>query len=72
MAASGRSTAADHWDEASGDEPSDALASSHDQRGTPLHRGWAPLGGRRRWMEPFVLMLLTGGGAHGYGIIAQL
>jgi len=30
------------------------------------------MGGRRRWMEPFVLVLLAGGGAHGYSIIAQL
>lgn len=72
MAASGTPKSGEQWDEASGVEQSDALASSHDARGTPVHRGWAPLGGRRRWMEPFVLMLLAGGGAHGYAIIAQL
>jgi PadR family transcriptional regulator, regulatory protein PadR len=38
----------------------------------PAHRGWAPLGGRRRWMEPFVLALLAEGSAHGYGLIGQL
>jgi PadR family transcriptional regulator PadR len=48
------------------------VASDRDELGTPLHRGWAPLGARRRWMEPFVLVLLTGGGTHGYSIIAQL
>ena len=50
----------------------EAVASDHDARGTPVHRGWAPAGGRRRWLEPFVLALLAGGGAHGYSIIAQL
>ena len=50
----------------------DALASDRDAAGTPVHRGWAPLGGRRRWMEPFVLVLLAGGGAHGYAITGQL
>jgi DNA-binding PadR family transcriptional regulator len=50
----------------------DALASDRDAAGIPVHRGWAPLGGRRRWMEPFVLVLLAGGGAHGYAITAQL
>ena len=49
-----------------------AVASDRDVRGTPVHRGWAPLGARRRWMEPFVLVLLAGGGTHGYSIIAQL
>jgi len=49
-----------------------ALASDRDAAGIPLHRGWAPLGGRRRWMEPFVLVLLAGGSAHGYAITAQL
>src|SRR5664279_3139260 len=48
------------------------LASDRDAAGSPLHRGWAPLGARRRWMEPFVLVLLAGGGAHGYAITAQL
>jgi len=48
------------------------LASDRDDAGVPVHRGWAPLGGRHRWMEPFVLVLLAGGGAHGYAITAQL
>jgi len=50
----------------------DPVASDHDAVGVPVHRGWAPLGGRHRWMEPFVLVLLAGGGAHGYAITAQL
>lgn len=58
-----------------GGDPSgapDALASDRDAAGVPVHRGWAPLGGRHRWMEPFVLVLLAGGGAHGYALTAQL
>jgi len=56
-----------------GDEADpDALASDRDAAGVPVHRGWAPLGRRHRWMEPFVLVLLAGGGAHGYAITAQL
>ena len=51
---------------------SDAVASDRDAAGIPVHRGWAPLGGRHRWMEPFVVVLLAGGGAHGYAITAQL
>jgi PadR family transcriptional regulator PadR len=50
----------------------DALASDRDASGTPVHRGWAPVGARRRWMEPFVMVMLAGGGEHGYSIIAQL
>lgn len=49
-----------------------AIASDRDATGTPVHRGWAPLGARRRWMEPFVLVMLAGGDAHGYSIIGQL
>jgi len=50
----------------------EALASDRDEAGIPIHHGWAPLGGRRRWMEPFVLVLLAGGGAHGYALTAEL
>jgi PadR family transcriptional regulator, regulatory protein PadR len=73
MGASGK-TKTDAWVESGigdGDE-ADSVASDRDATGTPVHRGWAPMGGRRRWMEPFVLVLLAGGGAHGYSIIAQL
>lgn len=50
----------------------DGVASDRDDAGVPIHRGWAPLGGRYRWMEPFVLVLLAGGPAHGYAVTAQL
>lgn len=74
MHASGDSEPDDKLDEepASESAAADAIASNRDETGTPVHRGWAPLGGRRRWMEPFVLVLLAGGGTHGYAIIAQL
>jgi DNA-binding PadR family transcriptional regulator len=48
------------------------VASDHDQAGVPVHRGWAPIGGRHRWMEPFVLVLLAGGRAHGYAVTSEL
>lgn len=48
------------------------IASDRDRSGLPIHRGWAPLGGRRRWMEPFVLVLLAEGPAHGYALVGQL
>jgi hypothetical protein len=50
----------------------DALASGRDASGVPVHRGWAPLGGRHRWMEPFVLVVLATTGAHGYAITGEL
>jgi len=50
----------------------DGLASDHDQAGVPVHRGWAPVAGRHRWMEPFVLVLLAEGRAHGYAVISEL
>ncbi len=50
----------------------DVVASDRDSVGMPVHRGWAPRGGRHRWMEPFVLVLLAGGPAHGYAMTAQL
>lgn len=51
-------------------EPS--LASEPDATGGPVHRGWTPAKGRRRWMEPFVLVQLAGGGTHGYAIMGEL
>ena len=71
MAAS-RSKPSHDWTDASNSTEVDDVASDRDAAGVPVHRGWAPAGGRRRWMEPFVLVLLAGGGAHGYSIIAQL
>lgn len=50
----------------------ETLASDRDAAGVPVHRGWAPIGGRHRWMEPFVLVLLAGGRVHGYAMTAQL
>jgi DNA-binding PadR family transcriptional regulator len=39
----------------------------HDQR------GWVRPGGRRgRWLEPFLLLLVTEGEAHGYALIGRL
>jgi PadR family transcriptional regulator PadR len=65
-----------HMDASSEDRTSatvvDALASDRDDAGVPVHRGWAPIGGRHRWMEPFVLVLLAGGRIHGYAMTAQL
>jgi poly-beta-hydroxybutyrate-responsive repressor len=48
------------------------IASAHDAAGIPVHRGWAPSGGHHRWMEPFVMVLLAGGAAHGYAIVGEL
>jgi PadR family transcriptional regulator, regulatory protein PadR len=55
-----------------GPDPSLAIASDRDPAGVPVHRGWAPLGGHHRWMEPFVMVLLAGGAAHGYAITGEL
>jgi poly-beta-hydroxybutyrate-responsive repressor len=70
MNAAGKRVTAD-IEEAAG-AATDALASDRDAGGTPVHRGWAPLGGRHRWMEPFVLAVLATGGAHGYAITGEL
>jgi len=50
---------------------SPAIATDRDAAGVPVHRGWAPVGGHR-WMEPFVMVLLAGGAAHGYAIVGEL
>jgi DNA-binding PadR family transcriptional regulator len=49
-----------------------APITAHDERGTPIHRGWMPIAGRRRWIEPFVLVLLARGGTYGYAILGRL
>jgi DNA-binding PadR family transcriptional regulator len=37
------------------------------------HQGWVRPGGRRgRWLEPFLLLLLAEGEAHGYALIGRL
>jgi DNA-binding PadR family transcriptional regulator len=48
-----------------------AIASERDPAGSPVHRGWAAVGSHR-WMEPFVMVLLAGGAAHGYAIVGEL
>jgi PadR family transcriptional regulator, regulatory protein PadR len=53
-------------------DPAVAIASDRDAAGVPVHRGWAPLGGHHRWMEPFVMVLLAGESAHGYAIVGEL
>ena len=53
-------------------DATEPIASGRDASGVPIHRGWAPLGGRRRWMEPFMLVLLAEGPAHGYALVGQL
>jgi poly-beta-hydroxybutyrate-responsive repressor len=70
MSTSGKRVAIDR--EEATDSASDALASGRDDAGVPIHRGWAPLGGRHRWMEPFVLVVLATTGAHGYAITGEL
>ncbi len=64
---------ADEDPESTGEESPAALGiSGRNAAGKPIHRGWPPLGPRRRWLEPFVLVLLAEGGTHGYSIIGQL
>jgi DNA-binding PadR family transcriptional regulator len=70
MGASGRPPASD-TEETTG-ATTDAVASDRDAAGVPIHRGWAPLGGRHLWMEPFVLVVLATGGVHGYAVTAEL
>ncbi len=75
MSPRGKSSEYENGDEAKGRRGKRSvgrIASGHDRTGTPLHHGWAPLGGRRRWMEPFMLVLLAEGAAHGYALVGQL
>jgi DNA-binding PadR family transcriptional regulator len=48
------------------------IASGRDEDGQPVHRGWSPMGGHRRWMEPFVLAMVGATGGHGYALQSQL
>ncbi len=50
----------------------EAIASARDRDGRPIHHGWAAAAKRRRWMEPFMLVLLAEGPAHGYALVGQL
>jgi poly-beta-hydroxybutyrate-responsive repressor len=47
-------------------------AAGEDAGEGSIHRGWAPSGARRRWLEPFVLVLLATEPAHGYAITGAL
>ncbi len=58
--------------EAATPDPLVGIASDHDTDGIPVHRGWAPVGSHHRWMEPFVMVLLSVGPAHGYAIVGEL
>jgi PadR family transcriptional regulator PadR len=55
-----------------GPDPLLGIASDHDDGGIPIHHGWAPIGSHHRWMEPFVMVLLSVGSAHGYAIVGEL
>ena len=57
---------------AAGPDQTLGIASDRDATGIPVHRGWAPIGGGHRWMEPFVMVLLAAGSAHGYAIVGEL
>jgi DNA-binding PadR family transcriptional regulator len=52
--------------------PGEGIATERDDAGLPVHRGWPPAGPRRRWMEPFILVLLAEGRTHGYAIVSEL
>jgi len=49
-----------------------AIANARDETGAPVHRGWSPVAAHHRWIEPFVLMALASGAAHGYAVIGLL
>jgi len=55
----------------SGGKRTEHIAARGDD-GAPIHRGWMPLVGRRRWIEPFVLAMLARGSTHGYAILGRL
>jgi PadR family transcriptional regulator, regulatory protein PadR len=52
--------------------PALAIANAHGPSGAPVHRGWTPVAAHHRWIEPFVLMALASGAAHGYAVIGLL
>lgn len=43
----------------------------HDHAGHH-EQGWQPVGPRRRWLEPFLLLHIARGTTHGYALIASL
>jgi DNA-binding PadR family transcriptional regulator len=46
--------------------------AARDDSGSPVHRGWMPLAARRRWIEPFVLAMLTRRDTYGYAVLGRL
>lgn len=52
--------------------PEEPIASGRDTLGRPEHHGWLACGGRRRWMAPFILVLLAERPSHGYALIGRL
>jgi poly-beta-hydroxybutyrate-responsive repressor len=46
----------------------------HEHTPHPMHheQGWQPVGPRRRWLEPFLLLAIARGTTHGYALIARL
>jgi DNA-binding PadR family transcriptional regulator len=51
----------------------DLCCTSHSHHHDSDHRGWVRPGGRRgRWLEPFLLLLVTEGVAYGGALIARL
>jgi DNA-binding PadR family transcriptional regulator len=66
------SVVGDSGDTAAAETVIEPIASGRDATGQPVHRGWAPLGSHRRWMEPFVLAMVGATGGHGYALQAQL
>jgi DNA-binding PadR family transcriptional regulator len=44
----------------------------HHAHGSHHGQGWRPAGPRHRWLEPFVLVLIARGTAHGYGLVGLL
>jgi PadR family transcriptional regulator PadR len=49
-----------------------AIASDVNPSAPPVHRGWAPMSTRHRWLEPFVLAMLATGSSHGYAVLGEL
>ena len=62
----------DPIDESTVEPAAGTISSGFDEAGAPIHHGWAPLGSRRRWMEPFLLVILSRGPVHGYAVIGRL